>query len=288
MASGSSAWQERFGDLKNWSTSCPICKGTSFLALSTDRVFAPFRDEADQRCPCYYLFLSMQALWVGSYPKDYLTLNYDSSYPASQLPSAIEAVWDLRFPDSHAWLMAPEDEAALAYWVDNADAVATKGLSLVLYGDKGTGKSALATTLSKEFVKRRGIDACNLRSDFSVRWLVADALYEDLGKGWRSKDAYGPCLNADLLVLDDLRMAYRSAVAAEYLERIHSLLQHRSGNGLPTIITANKIAEGQDHVSNAITEFLGIDSDGVPQRYGKYRFVRLTNTALRPASEWGC
>ena len=281
-------WAERFGTIKEWSTGCPVCHGETFLALPIEQRIMPFRDAQEQRCPCWYLYGSMYLLWDGGFPKGYVSLNFDSAFPLAQMPAEVDAAWHKRHPDSYAWEMADDDQRALKHWTESANDTALKGLSCVLFGDKGTGKSALATTISKEFVKRRGIDACGPRAEFSVRWLVADSLYEDLGKGWRAKDLLGPCMQADVLVIDDLRMAYKGFLATEYVERIHSLLQHRAGNSLPTIITTNKIAQGQDYESNAITEFLGVGRDDIPQRFGKYRFIRLTNAALRPSSEWGC
>lgn len=284
----SMTWIERFGTINDWSAGCAVCRGDTFVGMTVEQTMSPFRDAEQQRCPCWYLYMAMQALWIGGFPKGYLPLNFDSTYPFVSMPSDTEKSWHEKHPDSYAWEMSDEDQRALQHWTEKADDTALRGLSLVLVGDKGTGKSALATALSKEYVKRRGVDGCGLRSEFSARWLVSDSLYEDLGKGWRAKDLLGPCMQADVLVIDDLRMAYRGVLAVEYIERMHSLLQYRAGNSLPTIITTNKIAQGQDYESNAITEFLGVTRDAIPQRFGKYRFVRLTNAALRPSSEWGC
>lgn len=281
-------WAERFGTVKDWSMGCPVCRGETFLELSVEQRIMPFRDEQQKRCPCWYLYGAMTVLWLGDFPKGYLTLNFDSSFPFEQMPAAVEVEWQKKYPDSYAWELSDDDQNALRHWTEKVDDTALRGLSCVLYGDKGTGKSALATALAKEFVKRRGLDYCGVRASFSARWLVADSLYEDMGKGWRAKDLLGPCMQADVLVVDDLRMAYKGFLATEYVERMHSLLQYRAGNSLPTIITTNKIAQGQDYESNAITEFLGVGRDDIPQRFGKYRFIRLLNAALRPSSEWGC
>ena len=279
-------WQERFGTISDWSSGCPICSGETFLSLTVNQLVSPFRSADQPRCPCWQLFVAMQALWVGGYPKGHLELNFDSAYPLDRMPEDTKQKWYARFPDSYAWEMSEDDERALKRWTEGAHEVAVRGLSIVIYGDKGTGKSALATTITKEFVKRRGLDSCGLIKGFSSQWLVADSLYADLGRGWRAKDVLGPCMQADILVVDDLRMAYKGFLVAEYVERLHALLQHRAGNNLPTIITTNKIAQGQDHESNAITEFLGVTRDSIPEAYGKFRYVRLTNMALRPTSEW--
>lgn len=284
----SASWVDRFGTIQGWSQSCPICRGTTFVDSTVEQIVMPFRSADERRCACWHLYVAMQGLWLGGFPKGFLSFNFDSIYPCQDMTDPIATSWKEKFPDSYAWEMSEEDLSALNYWVQEAKTVAQKGLSLVLVSGKGTGKSALATSLAKEFVKRQGLDSCGLVSDFSAMWLVADALYEDLGKGWRGKDLLGPCMKADLLVIDDLRMAYRGFTAVDYIERVHSLLQYRSGNSLPTIITTNKIAQGQDYESNAITEFIGVTRDEIPQRFGKYRFVRLTNAALRPSSDWGC
>lgn len=281
-------WAERFGTINDWSVGCPICRGETYVDVPIEQRLMPFRDANQPRCACWYLYLSMQALWLGGYPKGYVELNLSSAYPLVRMPADVEVSWQARHPDSHAWEMQEDDRRALQGWHEKADDTALRGLSVVLFGDKGTGKSSLATAMAKEFSKRRGVDSCGLCKGFSARWLVADSLYEDIGRGWRARDLLGPCMQADVLVIDDLRMAYKGVLAVEYIERIHSLLQFRAGNCLPTVITTNKIAQGQDYESNAITEFLGVARDEIPQRFGKYRFVRLTNTALRPLSEWDC
>lgn len=289
MAAG---WEERFGSLQDWASACPVCKGQLFVGLTAEQLVAPFKDaDGGDRCACWLLYHAMRILWAGGFPKGYLEFNWDSTSSSvlagkmdEKTPDGVK--WYERFPNSYVWEWSKADETAVDYWASNMKVVALKGLSLVLWGEKGIGKTALATALAKELVKSRGIDSAGVKSEFVAKFLVSDVLYEALSQGHKGQNLAEPAMKADILVIDDLRLGYKGYIATEYLERLHTMLQHRSANALPTIVTTNKIAQGQDFDSNSIAEFLGIAKDRVPKSYGKYRFVRLTNRALRQVSDW--
>jgi DNA replication protein DnaC len=198
--------------------------------------------------------------------------------------------WEAQFPDSYAWEFDQEttDEEAIRYWVDNPDQVQTRGLSLLLFSGKGVGKTSLATTLAKEYTKRVGVDDSGAIGSFTPRFIVTDTLYElILTRSWHGLELYQKAISSDLLVLDDLRLSFKGMGANDYFERLHSCLQHRAANNLPTIITVNKIDDRKDFQANCVTDFLGVQAAELPDKFGKYRFVRLSNTALRPEPEWG-
>jgi len=159
-------------------------------------------------------------------------------------------------------------------------------LSLVIHGDKGVGKSSLATVLAKEMTKRLGIDATGF-TQFKPRFLVGDELYQYLStKDWKGMQVANEAMRCDLLVIDDLRLSYTGYAGSELIERVHSFLQYRSGSDLSTIITTNKLGITADFADNAVTQFLGVSGDKIPDKFGKYRYIRVTNKALRPEPDW--
>jgi hypothetical protein len=229
----------------------------------------------------------MQRLWEQEFPRGYLRWNWDSQWPYDlHSNETLNALWMSVFPDSYAWSFNEEDETAMRFWVDHATEVQSLGLSIFLHGSKGTGKTALSTVLAKEFTKRKGLDSTGVIQTFVPRFLVCDELYQYLSdKDWKGREIANQAMRADLLVLDDLRLNYAGYVQTEYAERLHAFLQYRAGCNLPTIITANKVAAAKDFASNCVTEFLGISGE-MPQKFGKYRFIQLTNEPLRPEPEW--
>jgi hypothetical protein len=276
-------WVERFGDQEQWSTGCCLCGGRTFS--NREDLTSAFQTSSTDRCPCWVLYMTMLRLWGQEFPKGYIQWNWDSTYPLDSFPSNHE--WYQKHPESWVWKFSEEDESAIRFWVDNPVKVSTLGLSMVLYGEKGVGKSALATVLAKEYTKREGIDSTGYKSSFVPRFLVCDELYEYLtNRNWQGREIANNAMRSQLLVLDDLRMSYTGYVKSEYVERIHSFLQFRAGNNLPTIITSNKLGASQDFESNPITEFLGLVKGEMPSKFGKYRFINLTNNPLRPDPDW--
>jgi hypothetical protein len=280
-------WAESFGTWQEWSSGCSVCQGQRFLGSADPlQIGMPFREASSDACPCWFLYMAMQRLWSKEFPKAYLLWNWDSTFPL-KTPLAADHAWYVKHPESFAWRFSEPDEEAIRFWVNTPEVVVNKGLSLVIHGDKGVGKSSLATVLSKELVKRRGVDASGYISDFTVRFLVGDELYQYLGM--RSREGHAvldEAFKSSLLVIDDLRLAYTGFVNTELVERVHSILQSRAGNNLPTIITMNKLSKSADFKPNSVTEFLGIDADHVPDKFGKYRFVQVINDPMRPAPDW--
>jgi hypothetical protein len=282
-------WMEQFGDLGSWSQGCPVCQGSQFRTRSVAQVVAAFTDASEDRCPCWRIFHANAALWEHGFPRGYLAYNWDASWPLdTTTPPEVLARWQQRFPDSNVWSLEERDERALVYWADPHPDVFRRGLSLVLWGEKGTGKTALATVLVKELQKRRGLDAAGIRGDFAARFVACDELFDLVHgrNGAGQRRSFSELLTADVVVLDDLRFSYGGYAVAEFIERVHYLLQHRAGSNLPTVLTVNKVGAAQDFVPNAVSQFLGIAGGDMPASFGKYRFVQLTNEPLRPEPEW--
>jgi len=233
--------------------------------------------------------MASRVLVSNGFPKGYVLYNWDSSWPNKQMTKEQQTAWEELYPDSYAWSFSSEDqENAVRFWVDNPEVVNDRGLSILLYGGKGIGKTSLATTLAKEYTKRLGVDDAAPISAFRPQFMVSDGLYELISiKSWHGHEMYQKAISASVLVLDDLRLSFTGYVANDYFERVHACLQHRAANNLPTIITANKADDRKDFQSNCVTEFLGITQlHGLPDKFGKYRFIQIDNQALRPEAEW--
>ena len=100
---------------------------------------------------------------------------------------------------------------------------------LILLGDVGLGKSSLAVAVMRETIKRTT----------RIRFVTQYEIMEDLRRTYRDKNAKDPVQTlkgVDLLVLDEMGL---SSGGKDELPAIHSILNHRHGEGLPTIITAN-------------------------------------------------
>jgi hypothetical protein len=239
------------------------------------------------RCACWTMYYAAQQLWDKGFPRAYLRYYWDSGYPVDHgmVSEEDSAAFEDRFPNSTAWMMSKEDNDACQFFSEWGHDVATKGLSLLLYGGKGCGKSALATSLALEATKRN-LDPTGWRDSWKPYWLSCDHLYEIIQqRGPVVRETMAAVEKASLLVVDDLRWVATGFAAADLVERLHRILQVRTQSLLPTIITANRIGECGDLQPNAVTAFLGI-SDTIPVRYGHYRMISLTNDPLRPNAAW--
>src|SRR5579872_2950981 len=272
-----SAWLDKFGTLGDWCSPCPFCGGKEFEQIAkgdvVDTVMQElWQDSSTIRCACWRLYITMARLWEMEFPRSYVQYNWDSSWPYRRDESNQGKFqkWDELHQDSYSWGFSHEDEEVIRFWVDYPEAIANKGLSLVLHGKKGRGKTSLATVLAKEMTKRVGIDSTGFIGTFEPRFLVCDELYEYIStKDWKGKELSNKAMRSSVLVLDDLRFSNSGYASTELIERLHSFLQYRAGCSLPTIITTNKISASKDYESNGITDFLGITSYGAPQKFGK-------------------
>jgi DNA replication protein DnaC len=99
---------------------------------------------------------------------------------------------------------------------------------LILAGDIGTGKSHLAVAIMRE--KKTGL------------FIRHSSLLERIRETYRDRTAPDPvaaCKRTKLLVLDDLGT---SGGGTDDQPALHSILDHRHAEGLPTVITGNVTA----------------------------------------------
>lgn len=276
-------WVDVWGELAEFCKGCPVCQGSTWAVQPQREAFT----SEGVRCACWEIYQSALVLWRRGFPKQYLTYFYDPGYPldTSEYAPEVVAAFNKKFPISNTWQMSEEDDAALTYFTSERIAVERNGLSLFIYGAKGCGKTALATSLTMEVAKRYNRPS-GPDGQWAVNFVSCDAIYEAVGNRVQSgRELIERCLDANFLVIDDLRLQATGFLADDAYERIHRILQHRSQNLLPTIITANKVGSEADFKPNSVSSFLGI-SKSIPERFGRYRMISLTNDPLRPEPVW--
>ena len=96
---------------------------------------------------------------------------------------------------------------------------------LIMTGNVGDGKSLLAVAIMREFL--------------GGKFITQNNLLIDLRRGYRdprAEDVIRKCQQAKCLVIDDVGL---SMGGADELPMLQSILDHRYGEKLPTIITSN-------------------------------------------------
>jgi len=277
-------WIDAWGSQEDFSRTCPLCGGSTWIKPQEMGIIAR---TGGVRCPCWHVYNAALRLWQRGFPKAYLRCFFDPSHGVdiNTYSEDVQSAFFQNYPESQAWSFDDDDHSALTFFLENyCGQVRQHGLSLFIHGPKGAGKTALATALAVEAAKRYhregGWDGSWLPS-----FVAVEAIYEGLSRKDKGVSIVDSCFDADLLVLDDLRMNATGYIAADTYERIHRILQHRSQQCLPTIITANKVGAEGDFAPNSISAFLGISKE-VPKKYGRFRFIGLKNDPLRPDSLW--
>lgn len=281
-------WVDAWPSPTDWSKACPICQGRQVyierVPPTFDRSFGigVFDNGRDKRCPCWQIYYAAQKCWDVGFPRGYLNYFYDPGYPINSVHPELEKAFLEAFPKADAWTMSEADAADVMRFLDSVEAQ-QHGLSLCVYGEKGVGKTAFATAIAAEMVKRYGLDFTGWRNSWVPAYVTSDTIFASISnRQGRNVDHF---LDVDFLVIDDVRLSQSGFIGDEFVERLHNLLQWRSANNLCTVLTANKIGQNADSAPNAISAFLGLTGN-VPNAYGKYRFIKLTNVPLRPLSPW--
>lgn len=203
---------------------CPTCEGAG-----TFRWYADNREIVDYTCSCLdQIYLHHWLLNAG------IGLNYQRL----------------------GWGDAIDVEAApLGAVLDYArqiDAYAKRGIGLVFYGDRGTGKSLLASLLIKRLISEghAGYFATfqELLDLFTSTWS------DDQEKRWFERRI----ISAEILVIDDMAREYagRLGVAGPLVDHV---LRTRVAHQRPTIITTNKTLDelGELYSLNALSLLTG-------------------------------
>lgn len=116
-------------------------------------------------------------------------------------------------------------------YIENLDKHRKKGTGLYLWGNPGTAKTALASIILMEALKK-GYE-CYVINTEQYMSLIVDKTQEDLLTN---------ILNVDFLLLEDVGREYRDSKGL-IESKLDELIRFRTDNLLPTIITTNKDAQ---------------------------------------------
>ncbi len=117
-------------------------------------------------------------------------------------------------------------------YLENADYYIGQGVGLHFHGDRGTGKTLLATVLLKQMLNE-GVDGHFIAFDQMVR------MYMSSWKDEKKREWFEAMVrNSPLLVVDDIGKEYKGLVKVSST-MIDNVFRTRVNNALPTIITTN-------------------------------------------------
>lgn len=175
----------------------------------------------------------------------------------------------------------PGNEQALGWAKDWISGTIERSQGLVLVGDPGTGKTAIACALAGEAIDL-GLDvgfttAANLREGLTRQIEIMDLirrlpnLDEDddllLEHTTRHDTYFEYAHEAPLLVLDDLGRE-RSSNRTQFIEgQIDNLIRNRGDNALATIVTTNltktervsRYGEAMESYLHGVCDFIQVD-----------------------------
>lgn len=116
---------------------------------------------------------------------------------------------------------------------DDIEGMLEEGLGIVLAGDKGTGKTMLATLMLKEFIKL-GYSCYSTTFSSTVEAFTAGWGNNPEAKKWFQHKF----MDSQVLLLDDLGKEFRSKTGLSATTFDH-ILRTRANLGRPTLITTN-------------------------------------------------
>jgi DNA replication protein DnaC len=126
-------------------------------------------------------------------------------------------------------------DAAMDY-VDESDYYVGQGYNFIFRGDRGTGKTLLATLTLKQLLDK-GIDGY---------FTTFNDMLDNFTAGWNNDETRvwfeARAKNAPLLVVDDIGKEYEGRVGISKV-MIDNIFRSRVNDALPTIITTNLTAE---------------------------------------------
>lgn len=129
----------------------------------------------------------------------------------------------------------PAAVGAVMDYIEHAEAYLQAGLGLILHGStNGTGKTLLATLLAKGLLAQ-GVDCY---------FITFSDLIDRLADGWKDLDAQQwfqrRIKNVSVLVIDDIGKEYQGKKQSGLPQSaFDSVLRHRVGSALPTLLTTN-------------------------------------------------
>jgi len=209
-----------YPDLSPSPSMCPTCKGKKTFRWWKDT--AKRTDVIDYGCLC----------------SDQWVLN------RFLLNSGIDLAYQRLCWDDMTWTEPAVMEVATNY-LDRADSFISNGVGLILFGNKGSGKTGLASLILKG-VLARGYDGY---------FTTFNALLDIFTSGWRDAEDkawfHRRIKNAGVLVIDDpgKETRGRTAIPEALLDEV---IRHRVSALRPTIVTTN------------------LDMKGFGEKYGEY------------------
>lgn len=197
-----------YSDLPRTLADCVTCQGSRRFLWYADGT--PATEPVEWTCDCEGQFILHRFLLHSGIELHYQRLSWN----------------DLEGADQQAQDVAVEYGA-------NAANYASSGVGLVLHGNRGTGKTLLATLLMKAL----------LNNGYDGYFTTFHHLIDVFTQTWRDKPEKEwfdqRIRNAGILVIDDIGREYKGRI-----EMVESLLDHviraRVGAERPTIITTNK------------------------------------------------
>lgn len=187
---------------------CPTCRGTKAFHWWTE-YNVPESGISLYECPCDEQFVLFKYLLNAGIGLEYQRYN----------------IGDL---DS----VSPVAVAASNNYLEDADYYLARGVGFIFQGDRGTGKTLLASILLKQLLDI-GVDGY---------FTTFNDMLDNFTSGW-SNDKHklwfeSRIRNAPLLVVDDIGKEYEGRVGVSKV-MIDNVFRSRVNNALPTIITTN-------------------------------------------------
>lgn len=187
---------------------CPTCRGRRAFrwhARTADGARAV--EVVEYACPCPDQWLAEQVLLHAGIGRAYQRLDWDDFFAP---PPGLDQVLD---------------------YVGRVEDYVQAGLGLLLYGDRGVGKTLIGNILLKKLVGQ-GVDVyCTSFTD----------LLDAYAAGWRSPEDQEwftrRVRNARVLGLDEVGREYKGTKINDSV--LEGVLRHRAQMGLPTILMSN-------------------------------------------------
>lgn len=188
---------------------CITCRGTKRFLWYPDGTRA-MESVATYECPCNDQFLLHRRFLHSGIFEKYQRLGWDD------------------------FAYIPEEALTLTDdYLEHADAYVTSGMGVILWGNRGSGKSMMMMLMAKALVSK-GID-CYSNTFSGILELFTD--------GWRGADERKwfnrRIRNAKVLLIDDLGRERNRGTGSVGENTLEEVLRHRVARAMPTIITTN-------------------------------------------------